>query len=659
MARWMLVNRDWLKIGLSVVFRDFWITSYAHLEYIILISRSSTSFICNVAGITDVPRHLAQVTVCRSLTRISAGEVAGIAVSGNLETTSLFGISRFASLESSCLKRMRKYIETMSKTLARASRNRDMRERRELPLVIPRELKVFEATCMSQRRFKETHRGNAVDQGLSTAPGFRNVFGLSLISFWAVVQESATVRQFRVGDAGVLGRVDEASSVPAQNLDCLFDDRYPNPNIETKCSVRRTVGNPRHCGLKSQPPTTTTTPPHPTVVASHTPTMTHILSRLASPFLQALMRLFRCIFGRVRVADAEAGALTPNEAPAAKKDTAINADVPTFTPDVAGVPALALASMSVGAGFASKMVKSVKSMDVPQVIPTIIITPPTDEKDLKLTTERAHKRINVLQATTANTPRRVHGKAPPRKPTKDGKENLALHPNAPRRPQPRPAPVSLYAHPSAARAQPHVPAPSTRAQIAPAPIDSATAQPGSSAWELAKAVQLEQGRKWSAEVTRRHHRRSLPTPPAAPLVRVPLARSASLALARPASAPRPLARAPLQVVSRAPPPVRLPLAERLQRAVAACKPPAVKPVPVPVARLWGDANTPFVLGFEDEDDEEEEEEQQQHKVAHTADTSLASSSSGSLTGILNALEDDLLHSPAWLGRRRFSELEAC
>ncbi|KAJ7982923.1 hypothetical protein DFH06DRAFT_1440421 [Mycena polygramma] len=384
--------------------------------------------------------------------------------------------------------------------------------------------------------------------------------------------------------------------------------------------------------------------------------MTHILSRLASPFLQALMRLFRCIFGRVRVADAEAGTLTPNEDLAAKKDAAINADVPTFTPDFAGVPALAVASMSVGAGFASKMVKSVKSMDVPQVIPTIIITPPSDEKDLKLTTERAHKRINVLQATTANAPRRVHGRAPPRKPTKDGKENLALHPNAPRRPQPRPAPVLLYAHPSAARAQAHVPAPSTRAQIAPAPIDSATAQPGSSAWELAKAAQLEQGRKWSVDVKARHHRRSLPTPPAAPLVRVPLARSASLPLARPASAPRPLPCAPVQVASRAPPPVRLPLAERLQRAVAACKPPAVKPVPVPVAQPWGDANASFVLGFEDA---EEEEEQQQHKVAHTADTSLASSSSSSLTGILNALEDDLLHSPAWLGRRRFSEVEAC
>ncbi|KAJ7982939.1 hypothetical protein DFH06DRAFT_1171975 [Mycena polygramma] len=66
MVRWMLVNRDWLKIVLSVVFRDLWVTSYAHLEYIFRISRSNTSFICDVAGITDVRRHLAQA--CRSLT---------------------------------------------------------------------------------------------------------------------------------------------------------------------------------------------------------------------------------------------------------------------------------------------------------------------------------------------------------------------------------------------------------------------------------------------------------------------------------------------------------------------------------------------------------------------------------------------------------------
>jgi hypothetical protein len=63
----MLVNRDWLKIVLSVVFRDLWITSFAHIEYIVHISTPpNTSFICQLAGITHVRRHIIQT--CRSLT---------------------------------------------------------------------------------------------------------------------------------------------------------------------------------------------------------------------------------------------------------------------------------------------------------------------------------------------------------------------------------------------------------------------------------------------------------------------------------------------------------------------------------------------------------------------------------------------------------------
>ncbi|KAJ6577901.1 hypothetical protein B0H19DRAFT_1121747 [Mycena capillaripes] len=65
MAQWMLVSRDWLKIVLSVVFRDLWIT-YTHIEYIIQICKSNKSFICEIAGIMDVRLHLAQT--CRSLT---------------------------------------------------------------------------------------------------------------------------------------------------------------------------------------------------------------------------------------------------------------------------------------------------------------------------------------------------------------------------------------------------------------------------------------------------------------------------------------------------------------------------------------------------------------------------------------------------------------
>src|ERR1700761_8838389 len=67
MTQWMLVSRDWLKIVLSVVFRDLWITSSAHFEYIIDTCRyNSASFICDIAGITSVPVHLAKM--CRSLT---------------------------------------------------------------------------------------------------------------------------------------------------------------------------------------------------------------------------------------------------------------------------------------------------------------------------------------------------------------------------------------------------------------------------------------------------------------------------------------------------------------------------------------------------------------------------------------------------------------
>ncbi|KAJ7843113.1 hypothetical protein B0H14DRAFT_2779487 [Mycena olivaceomarginata] len=66
MTQWMLVSRDWLKIVLSVVFRDLWITSYAHIDYITDICCYNTSFVCELVGITNVHLHLAET--CRSLT---------------------------------------------------------------------------------------------------------------------------------------------------------------------------------------------------------------------------------------------------------------------------------------------------------------------------------------------------------------------------------------------------------------------------------------------------------------------------------------------------------------------------------------------------------------------------------------------------------------
>ncbi|KAJ7601497.1 hypothetical protein DFH06DRAFT_1352727 [Mycena polygramma] len=66
MTKWMLASRDWLNIVVSVVFRNLWITSPVHLEYILHICRSNTSFVCRLAGIMDIHEHLAQT--CRSLT---------------------------------------------------------------------------------------------------------------------------------------------------------------------------------------------------------------------------------------------------------------------------------------------------------------------------------------------------------------------------------------------------------------------------------------------------------------------------------------------------------------------------------------------------------------------------------------------------------------
>ncbi|KAJ7630039.1 hypothetical protein DFH06DRAFT_1224718 [Mycena polygramma] len=66
MTQWMLVSRDWLKIVLPVVFRDLWLTSRAHAEYINSICEDHPSFICTLAGITDVHKHLKET--CQSLT---------------------------------------------------------------------------------------------------------------------------------------------------------------------------------------------------------------------------------------------------------------------------------------------------------------------------------------------------------------------------------------------------------------------------------------------------------------------------------------------------------------------------------------------------------------------------------------------------------------
>ncbi|KAJ7755167.1 hypothetical protein B0H16DRAFT_731028 [Mycena metata] len=67
MTQWMLVSRDWLEIVLSVVFRNLWITSNAHINYIIDCGNTQKSFIFELAGIPgpEIYRHISQT--CRSL----------------------------------------------------------------------------------------------------------------------------------------------------------------------------------------------------------------------------------------------------------------------------------------------------------------------------------------------------------------------------------------------------------------------------------------------------------------------------------------------------------------------------------------------------------------------------------------------------------------
>ncbi|KAJ7655670.1 hypothetical protein DFH06DRAFT_481534 [Mycena polygramma] len=66
MTQWMLVSHDWLDIVLYIVFRDVWITSRWHKDYIEHICSTNKSYACGLAGITDVRQHLVQT--CRSLT---------------------------------------------------------------------------------------------------------------------------------------------------------------------------------------------------------------------------------------------------------------------------------------------------------------------------------------------------------------------------------------------------------------------------------------------------------------------------------------------------------------------------------------------------------------------------------------------------------------
>ncbi|KAJ7217300.1 hypothetical protein GGX14DRAFT_602889 [Mycena pura] len=74
MTQWMLVNRDWLSIVISVVFRDLWVTTPAHMDYIHSLRSSRTTFIFELVGIPDVHGHLCQIKLLRYASSTSRPE---------------------------------------------------------------------------------------------------------------------------------------------------------------------------------------------------------------------------------------------------------------------------------------------------------------------------------------------------------------------------------------------------------------------------------------------------------------------------------------------------------------------------------------------------------------------------------------------------------
>ncbi|KAJ6569454.1 hypothetical protein B0H19DRAFT_695359 [Mycena capillaripes] len=366
--------------------------------------------------------------------------------------------------------------------------------------------------------------------------------------------------------------------------------------------------------------------------------MAHTLSRYfqgCSQYISALVRLVRYLFGvSVGVADAESGNLAALKVPAKKGDD-MKDPVPTYEPTTTGVPALVLSSMVVGAAFAPGM-PIASTTPRAFLIPMIVVTPPPVD-DVGLILEHTDKQIKAprnkdnninssavrtpLQHMT-NHPRRVHGCTPSKQRVVQ-KENIRAHPNAPCCLNPRLSPAHGAQAPIALAATSGI-----TKEARTEPVKAAA--PGSSKWEHEKALQLEQVRAWSEKIKARRFSLPLASSGSAPS-------NATPALARRASAP-----------------ARLPLAERLRRAVTCFTPPAL--ALAPAAPLWGDDNVSFVLGDEDEEEEILYEDAlpvlvkliDQSTPPHSplaSSTSLTASasfsSSGSLSSVLDAFEEDL------------------
>ncbi|KAF8189999.1 hypothetical protein K438DRAFT_2143314 [Mycena galopus ATCC 62051] len=251
------------------------------------------------------------------------------------------------------------------------------------------------------------------------------------------------------------------------------------------------------------------------------------LSLALSPIIKALWRLVRALFGASRAGDVEDGTLVVS--------VKMPDPVPTFKPDISGIPALVLASMAVGAAFAPDAPIGVKTLhyDTAPVIPIIIVTPPpmeefqvSKESEATLAYSKTARTARVPLRSIINTVPRVHGKTP-RKTRAMAKENVRELPNVPRLCHRRlvdPAPVlssMTNAEPASLewenqkvvelkKAREWSEIVKTRHQSLPARIHIDVAEPGTHKWESEKVVQLRQAREWSEAVKAR--RRSLPTP---------------------------------------------------------------------------------------------------------------------------------------------------
>ncbi|KAJ6614030.1 hypothetical protein B0H10DRAFT_2436208 [Mycena sp. CBHHK59/15] len=441
--------------------------------------------------------------------------------------------------------------------------------------------------------------------------------------------------------------------------------------------------------------------------------MSNAFSRTHVPYESIILRLWRrlvSLFKRGRAKDLEAAiGVADMSIPVGNKVRQSDGGgiglvkqepVPTFKPELAGVPALALASMAVSAALTPPVPVHVKMQILPLAppVPVIIVTLPSEVDVKQLAPSETHTKTKEDDKHTLkrapfkdmnNVPTRVHGRIAARHFKIKAKENMRNHPNAPRRPQlvslsksassstssPSTSPSSSSTSPSTTRqaslslsTRVASPSPPTSSP-APAPASLSwnaskklllashrtfsdslkDKRPGSAVWQADKERALSDTRKWNEEVRLKARRRvSLPIPP-------------------PSSPPPPVA---ADLPRRASAPARLSIQERLRRAVAVAK--KSEPV-IPPRLLWGDTQVSFVLG--DGDDEEGDTPAPitvtRKDVVHSspapaeasqdADSSISASSSltstDSISSVLDALED-VFDSPTWLGLRTCGEMDA-